>query len=279
MIATSKHAITLARYTLDGAALTVIEGTLPLAESARTTLMGIYQRLKHRTKYGHSDMPYQEQFYSRTLSGKDAAGTPLAGHGHANYLPSDEDGDGRIDHLTVVAGEGLGEDEIRALDRFRQVRLGAGELLWLLLVGLGRDGDFRSPLFAEATTWVSATPFVSTRYPKLRGRKRDRPEHHATPQAFAQHVLGEELERLRQRRSELPAYELAPLADGIGPQRLRPIQFQRFRRKASDDGGRRPGGAFRIVFASPVRGPLCLGHSAHFGLGLFLPDEGKIIRQ
>lgn len=45
----------------------------------------------------------------------------------------------------------------------------------------------------------------------------------------------------------------------------------RFRRKAGDDGGRRPAGAFRIVFPELVRGPICLGHSAHFGLGLFVP--------
>ena len=29
------------------------------------------------------------------------------------------------------------------------------------------------------------------------------------------------------------------------------------------------------TFAAPVRGPLCLGHSCHFGLGLFLPGENK----
>jgi hypothetical protein len=47
----------------------------------------------------------------------------------------------------------------------------------------------------------------------------------------------------------------------IGPRRLRAIQFKRFRRKAGDDGGRRPAGGFRITFAASVRGPLCLGHS------------------
>jgi CRISPR-associated protein Csb2 len=42
--------------------------------------------------------------------------------------------------------------------------------------------------------------------------------------------------------------------------------------KPGDDGGRRPSGAFRIAFAAAVRGPICLGHSSHFGMGLFLPD-------
>jgi CRISPR-associated protein Csb2 len=51
----------------------------------------------------------------------------------------------------------------------------------------------------------------------------------------------------------------------------RPSQFRRCRHKWSDDGGQRPAGVFRIAFAEPVRGPLCLGHASHFGLGLFVP--------
>jgi CRISPR-associated protein Csb2 len=37
----------------------------------------------------------------------------------------------------------------------------------------------------------------------------------------------------------------------------------------------RPGYRFRIVFPEPVPGPICLGHSAHFGLGLFVPAAGR----
>ena len=57
--------------------------------------------------------------------------------------------------------------------------------------------------------------------------------------------------------------------------RLRSIQFQRFRNKRGDDAGDRPAGEFRITFAAPLRGPLCLGHSWHFGLGLFVPGGDK----
>jgi CRISPR-associated protein Csb2 len=68
-----------------------------------------------------------------------------------------------------------------------------------------------------------------------------------------------------------------PLSDENGVFRisggLRPIQFKRFRRKAGDDGGRRPTGAFKLTFREPVTGPLCLGWSSHFGMGLFAPKE------
>ena len=59
---------------------------------------------------------------------------------------------------------------------------------------------------------------------------------------------------------------------------LRLIQFQHFRSKSRDDGGRRPAGGFRVLFATPVRGQLCLGHSCHFGLGLFLPSSPSSTR-
>ena len=83
----------------------------------------------------------------------------------------------------------------------------------------------------------------------------------------------EELDRLRQRRPDLPEVKSVELLSDqvIGPRRLRPIQFKRTRQKQGDDGCRRAAGAMRIVFAQPVRGPICLGHSCHFGMGLFVP--------
>jgi CRISPR-associated protein Csb2 len=101
----------------------------------------------------------------------------------------------------------------------------------------------------------------------LRGAKRDRPEVYTSPRAFARHVLRQEFDR----RPDLPTIVSIDDEETMGAHRLRPIQFKRFRAKANDDGGRRPVGGFRIKFAAPVRGPLCVGHSCHFGLGLFLP--------
>ncbi len=268
-----KQLYTAARFTLHAPVLPLVTDTLPLAEAFRSALLRTYQRFLHRRRHGTADPPYRERFFSPTLAGKDAGGQPLTGHGHAYYLPTDEDGDGRIDHLTVVAGAGFTPDEVQALDRLRQVRHGDGEPLRLLLVGLGTERDVPSPLFAESAVWLSATPFLASRYPKVNGTKRDLPEHYADARTFAEHVLRQELDRLRARRPGLSPVVAIESPEGLGAQRmLRPIQFQRFRQKAGDDGGRRPNGVFRIRFGGLVRGPLCLGHSCHFGLGLFLPD-------
>ncbi len=258
---------TIARYLLDGPVLPLVTETLPIAEQARRALLASCKYLARRNDPGPSDTDIWR--LAPALSGKDDEGRPRTGHQHAYFLPADEDGDGRIDHLTIFAPMGFNDLECHAINRLRYLAFDEGEQqLQLLLIGLGKEWDFRAPLLDESTVWVSATPFVVTRYPKRRGVKRDRPEDYSSPKIFACHVLTQEL-----KRRELP--EILSVDEVlIGAHKLRSIQFKRFRsRKRNDDGGRRPAGGFRITFAQPVRGPLCLGHSCHFGLGLFLPDR------
>src|SRR5581483_1457358 len=164
---------TLARFALVGPVLPLVTDTLPLAEVARSAIMGKFQRWLHRRKYGVSDKPYRELFRSAVLSGKDVSGERLLNHGHAYYVPADEDGDGRIDHVTVFANDGFGPDEIAALHSVRSVPFGQGEGLRLLLVGLGHLGDFTAAMFQRSACWQSATPFLVSRYFKKRGRKKD----------------------------------------------------------------------------------------------------------
>jgi CRISPR-associated protein Csb2 len=206
------------------------------------------------------------------LSGKDGEGRYLRDHGHAFYLPTAEGTERRwITHITVVAAQGFGISEVAAMRALRTLRVsGDSPDLRVQLIGVGRPLDFRAPLLEHSTTLLSATPFIVTRYPKLRGRKRDRPEDYATPWAFARRVLEEELCRKCTAQPVEIRHE-----EFVGPNNLRPIQFKRFRNKPGDDGGRRPAGGFRLTFAQPVQGPLCLGYSCHFGLGLFLPTSSS----
>ena len=279
----------VARYVLDSQVLPLITETLPIAEQVRSELLRKYGAVTRRGRVNGR---------SETFSGKDADGNPLTGHGHAYYLPTDEDGDGRLDHVTVVAENGFTREEVRALDRLSRLTRGEEnpELLFLLM-GLGKIEELRVPVLGKAKRWVSATPFLATRHPKKNGRKRDPAELLNDRPAFVEQVLREELERFCQRRGlpwgqgdfRIERIEDPPGAFRIEPWRwavagfrkgaalaagpsFRPLQFKRFRtRKRDDDGGRRPSGSFVVEFPEPVRGPLCLGHSAHFGLGLFLP--------
>lgn len=265
---------TIARFLLDGPVLPPVTETLTVAESFRRTLMGIFQRQAHDKKYGR-DQGYQEAFRSPLLSGKDAAGQPLRSHGHAYYLPADEDGDGRIDHLTVIAEDGFGGGEVNALDACRSFRVGEDQRLRLLLVGLGNGGDFRAPLLSPSRTWLSATPFIVTRHVKRRGRRKDPPECWglAGREAFAERVLVEELARLRLRRSEMA--EIPVQVSNAGTQMIggtEPRLFRRGRPGKADDGWRRAFAFFCLEFDTPVAGPLALGYASHFGMGLFFPS-------
>ncbi|MBW3597271.1 MAG: type I-U CRISPR-associated protein Cas5/Cas6 [Planctomycetes bacterium] len=269
----SRPKIQVARYAVDAAVLPLVEQTLPLAEQFRRVLMGTHRRIEEK-RNPHAGLPRSVAF-----SGKDEHGVMLTGHSHAFYLPTDEDADGRIDHLTVVASGGFDDSELRALDRLRRLPFGDGDPLNLLLVGLGRSSDFTAPLFAPGDVWESVTPFLVTRHPKRRGQKKDPPELLQNKTQFVARVFEEELARLQAIRPDLPSpREIIPLVDQydvfrVGQRRLRPIQFKRFRRKSGDDGGRRLAGAFRIVFDRPITGPIAFGHSSHFGMGLFCNRE------
>jgi CRISPR-associated protein Csb2 len=271
-ISVKRERPTVARFALDGAVLPLVEDTLKVAEKARIVAMGCFRRVEERRLYGgtapnESPLPRSDLF-----SGKDETGKPLKGHKHAFYLPTDEDSDGRIDHLTIIAEAGFGPSEQKALDRMKPLKLDESTTLNLVLMALGQTHALQvDRLLGPSAIWKSATPFISTRHAKTRGSKKDPSD----PRDFAGLVLIEEIDRLRERRPEIPVPEsIEPLnpEHRSGAHHLRPIQFKRYRQKRGDDGGRRAAGAFKIVFPTPVLGPICLGHSSHFGLGLFVPE-------
>jgi CRISPR-associated protein Csb2 len=267
----------MARFAVDGTVLPLVEDTLWIAESARRTAMGLFRRIEEKRLYQGNvpdDAPLPR---SEVFSGKDAQSRPLAGHRHAYYLPTDEDGDGRIDHLTILAAMGFGPVEVKALDRMNLLKRDNGDPLNLMLVALGLSSEILTPkITGPSRTWISATPFIVTRFPKARGQKKDPAELLGleNQRAFARQVLIEEIQRAYPDISEKVQVEYLNEEQRCGAHGLRPIQFKRYRQKRGDDGGRRPAGVFRIVFPEAVNGPICLGHSSHFGLGLFVPETG-----
>jgi CRISPR-associated protein Csb2 len=263
--------VQVVRYALDSTVLPLVSETLPVAEAARRVLMGIHGRLTEKNGIlGRSDV----------LSGKDEHGQRLTDHRHAYYLPTDEDGDGRLDHLMVYAAEGFGLDERRALDYLHELRTDReGEErhpLRLLLLGMGACEEYTAGPMRASKTWISATPYIATRYAKTRGRNRIDLSSPEARTVFLRDDLRAQLVAVRPDLAGegTPEMTIEPLWDDnqvfLIAGRWRPIQFKRFRRKAGDDGGRRLAGAFRLTFSRPVRGPIALGWSSHFGLGQFV---------
>jgi CRISPR-associated protein Csb2 len=260
------------RFLLDSSVLPLVTDTLPVAEATRRALMSLYGSLTERNGVrGRSEV----------LSGKGADGKPDEGHTHAYYLPTDEDDDGRLDHLTIVATAGFGQDEMRAMDRLREIRIARREPsshpLRVLLLGYGRLEEFQPKPVGRSRVWLSVTPYIATRYAKTRGRERI---DLRSLQARAEFLVADLRARMQAVRPDLAELagdiEIAPLLEGNAfkiASRWRPLQFKRLRQKRGDDGGSRLAGAFKLTFPEGgVRGPLALGHSAHFGMGLFLPQ-------
>lgn len=256
-----------ARYALDRLPLPPVQEVLTVGEEARRAAMGRFGKRNQKA-------------VSPILSGRGEHG-PLEGHGHAFYLPSDEDGDGRIDHLTVYAPAGLGEKEQEALAGLQEIPWGSREqeearrLRAAFLGFLNETGFERSgmPQAVPSRYFTSATPYVLTRYPKLyrdgspkldgQGRQVDGPEDQVQKEWEDRRRQDPELPRLvtvhRKPRLELP-----------GGRYVRWLTFRTRRRRGN---GRSSGFVVGLTleFEHPMGGPLALGYGCHFGLGQFTP--------
>ncbi len=116
---------------------------------------------------------------SPVFTGCDESGAPLKGNAHAYILSESNCALGRgqggeITHVTIYSRAGFGLVERAALDELEEIR-GSGLQVGLSLQGMGRPEDFggpdpergKCPLLAEGRTWVSRTPFLPTRHPKI----------------------------------------------------------------------------------------------------------------
>jgi CRISPR-associated protein Csb2 len=233
----------VAKFALSSKVLPRIQETVSFAERIRGHLMGIHKRIR-------DDNP---ALVSPRLSGKDTEGKPLKGHQHAFYLPLDEDGDGRLEHLIVAVSEPFDGAELAALDRLRSVWQSGGRPdVNLVLVSLASE-----PLAYRSSTWVSVTPFVTSRhYRKGRG-------------SFKEWLCGEITKECGFHGLPQPInIEWIPHT----PHTSSPVRWTEFLRGRKGKPERGGYGCI-VTFSEPVRGPFALGSSAHFGLGLFLPQE------
>lgn len=113
--------------------------------------------------------------------------------------------------------------------------------------------------------WRSLTPYLHPWHLKKPELRTEASRHQA--------LLGQ-LRREWQARGEgLPEIiEFRELPDcDFGGRRLKPLQFQRFRRRRGLSQPDTLGRALELRFAQPVAGPIALGFGCHFGLGLFQP--------
>ena len=252
------------RFALSGNVLPMVGDTLRWGDLARRSAMARFGR-----RNGNG--------LSSTLSGRSESGEPLTGHRHSFYLPTDDDGDGHLDHLTVWAPEGLSPPEFQAVLSMTHLNPGRGrEPVQLVYQAHGGVDDFAgvSPLFDTSTRWRSLTPYVLTRHVKYRGprdengyrRQVDGPEDQIRREVGLRWPDCASVERVRIKD---PGTPIEPMRQGRSGG-VRPIDFFRHRQGGSNGGGSYN---FTVELAQPVRGPIALGFACHYGLGLFVPSD------
>ena len=239
----------VARFGLSSAVLPLVTEALPVAEMARFAVSS----------------RRADESYSLALAGKtEGEGKPLQDdHAHAHFWATDEDADGRLDHLTVYAPRGFDADDVDALGRVRIVKRHYKNLpeVRLVLLGLGERADFADTLvFGTARRWRSVTPFSLPRYASRGGGKRARPRD--LPEAQLRREL-----RLRGLPEPVSVTPLGGYQTG-GRREVRWLEFQTRRLKGGEGYGL---AGFELEFAEKTPGPLALGFGCHFGLGLFEP--------
>ena len=251
---------TVARFALNSTVLPLVTDAMPFAEMSRFALS--------HCRDGKS--------YSPALIGKTRDGVPLKGNEHAHFFATDEDGDGRLDHLTIYAACAFNHDDVEALGQLPYVKRYKNlPNVRTVLIGLGDKEDFDDvPVFTSSKRWRSVTPFSLPRFANRGGGKPPRPRD--LPEA----QLAREL-----RNRELPQPIKITRIDGYYPSKLgrnaerggrdgrvpsfRWLEFHTRRLRKEVEGYGLAG--FEIEFAEPVAGPIAVGFGCHFSLGLFLP--------
>jgi CRISPR-associated protein Csb2 len=253
-----------ARYLIDARPQPAVTQTLAVGELARRSVMAQYGWAYDRER-------------SQVLSGRGDAGQPLAGHRHAFYLATDEDQDGRLDHLTLSASGGFSERDLTAINSLSQLNPGSGgTVLELLLLGTGNAAELphaEGPL-AKARTWISVTPFVLSRHPKMHRTGQAKLRDTGVQIDGPEDQVRREWSLRRHLDPALPEITQVETVEGA-PAGGRPLRWLEFRRWRSRGGGSATPYAtgFRLTFAGEVIGPVALGYGCHFGLGLFLPAD------
>lgn len=260
--------ITVARFALSGNVLPQVTGSLPFAELARRCLI--------RNRGFDTE-------HSEVITGKTKNGIPLENHKHAHYLATDEDFDGRIDHLTIFAPREFDKNDLYALGKMNSIKWRESSTgIRLILTGLGDSSDFvkdknTAAIFQKSVKFRSVTPFSLPNFPTRGGGK---------PPRFKDSPEGQLLRELRKRGLPEPV-SITPIKgffDKLTPieniaeatPRFRWLEFT-YRRFNGTAGNGLAG--FEIEFApedlDKISTPLTLGFGCHFGLGLFFPVSEK----
>ena len=215
---------------------------------------------------------------SRIFTGCDEQGRPLQGNRHAHVLCESNNAlakgiDGEITHIIIYAPAGFESEDLRAVQDLNNVWGGDDLKIQVILLGFGQPQDFggidlergQCPLLARA--WVSRTPFIPTRHPKVTRAGALKRDASGLQIGSSEHEL--------RRLLGLAGFPEPVLVEKVAGTILggRNIPWHALLRRRETGKGRPAangaGYGFRIEFPLAVQGPVAVGYGAHFGMGGF----------
>ena len=193
------------------------------------------------------------------LTGKDADGNPLLGHRHAVFFLHFEHKEAT--RLCAWSADGFSHEEQIAILRAseNEVMLTYKKSSWTAKL-IPLDGLVPPPpeIPNEGIQyWKSMTPYIPPRHVyDRRGKVKS----------------GESVEEQIKEELSSRGFPVAEVEiEECSSRWVKVHQPSRTREGATNDDKR--GYTVRITFSEPIKGPVFLGHSCHFGLGLFVPAE------
>ena len=253
--------VSLVQFALGGRVFPPEKSWALLTERFRSAVLQcLRDRIVGRRLTPATALTLEQRHAIRLMSGKEADGTPLRDHGHAFFLLL-PDRRGRPSRLLCHRVEPFTTEEEDAL-------LTAAEqpLAWeydapywsLRLVPLPPETPLPADCnpFSTATRWRSLTLYVPPRHMFATNGKPKR---------------GESVEEQAARDLVQTGHRVPLTAIEVRGSRW----IKAHRPSLGGDGPTnrdKRGYDVVLAFAKPVTGPLALGHSSHFGLGLFVPE-------
>jgi CRISPR-associated protein Csb2 len=230
---------------------------------------------------------------SFALLGHDRPPDAFGDHQHAFYLPMAGPGDanGHLTDLHLWCPYGFTQEEVSILLRIQRLDWGSRKYpVRPVLTTLTKEPPADAPFSAgkkASRLWRSASPFVPPRYfyrkvgNRLTLKTSDLPEHQLIECLKAAGIkTAGEIRRLplagRNPQDGQPAWDVVRTPEGEDPAFNETTNVTVHRPGSTKGRGmdRRTGLFFEIEFESPVALPVpALGHSSHFGLGLFTPVD------
>lgn len=289
---------TLMRFALNTASvnrpvLPSIRDTLLIADKFRSAALAWHGRLFDK----------QTDPKPRNLCGREDDGSIVQSrHDHAYFWPTDEDGDGFIDHITVLCRAGLQIDEVESLRRLLRLKQRGGRPDLLATPVFEGSAEAFPQWSGTATKFVSITPyFPNVHITQGSGRGGLKLQkvilksltqigrlNFDVPPKIRQIVAAANVptELIQDCCfAALPAFPkgiifpanrpLPPggdflMAVGSGQNTIRPLDFCRRRKGVTV---MTTGRYLQIEFSTPQpRRPFAVGEQAHFGFGLFVPS-------